>query len=39
MDTRLGQLSRMLDTDHFVLVVHSQRQCEFYSLIRVESAI
>ncbi|XP_076457602.1 cystathionine beta-synthase-like isoform X2 [Babylonia areolata] len=26
MDTRLGQLSRMLDTDHFVLVVHDQRQ-------------
>ncbi|XP_070202618.1 cystathionine beta-synthase-like isoform X2 [Littorina saxatilis] len=26
MDTRLGQLSRMLDTDHFVLVVHNQRQ-------------
>jgi len=26
MDTSLGQLSRMLDTDHFVLVVHTQRQ-------------
>lgn len=26
MDTTLGQLSRMLDTDHFVLVVHDQRQ-------------
>uniref|UniRef100_A0A0B7B823 Cystathionine beta-synthase n=1 Tax=Arion vulgaris TaxID=1028688 RepID=A0A0B7B823_9EUPU len=26
MDTSLGQLSRMLDTDHFVLVVHNQRQ-------------
>ncbi|XP_025102106.1 cystathionine beta-synthase-like [Pomacea canaliculata] len=26
MDTALGQLSRMLDTDHFVLVVHDQRQ-------------
>ncbi|KAK3106926.1 hypothetical protein FSP39_003170 [Pinctada imbricata] len=27
MDTSLGQISRMLDTDHFVLVVHDQRQC------------
>lgn len=26
MNTSLGQLSRMLDTDHFVLVVHNQRQ-------------
>ncbi|RUS77921.1 hypothetical protein EGW08_014317 [Elysia chlorotica] len=26
MDTSLGQLSRMLDTDHFVLIVHNQRQ-------------
>ncbi|CAG5131777.1 unnamed protein product, partial [Candidula unifasciata] len=26
MDTSLGQLSQMLDTDHFVLVVHNQRQ-------------
>jgi len=26
MDTSLGDLSRMLDTDHFVLVVHDQRQ-------------
>ncbi|PVD26933.1 hypothetical protein C0Q70_12081 [Pomacea canaliculata] len=28
MDTALGQLSRMLDTDHFVLVVHDQRQSD-----------
>ena len=28
VDTTLGQLSRMLDTDHYVLVVHDQRQCE-----------
>ncbi|XP_048254534.1 cystathionine beta-synthase-like isoform X3 [Haliotis rufescens] len=28
MDTSLGQLSRMLDTDHFVLVVHNQRQSD-----------
>lgn len=26
MDTSLGQLSRMLDTDHYVLVVHGQKQ-------------
>lgn len=26
MNTSLGELSRMLDTDHFVLVVHNQRQ-------------
>jgi cystathionine beta-synthase len=26
LDTTLGKLSRMLDTDHFVLVVHGQRQ-------------
>ncbi|WAR06099.1 CBS-like protein [Mya arenaria] len=28
MDTSLGQLSRMLDTDHYVLVVHGQKQCK-----------
>ncbi|XP_053409022.1 cystathionine beta-synthase-like isoform X2 [Mercenaria mercenaria] len=28
MDTSLGQLSRMLDTDHYVLVVHGQKQYE-----------
>ncbi|XP_069115373.1 cystathionine beta-synthase-like protein [Argopecten irradians] len=28
MDISLGQLSRMLDTDHFVLIVHDQRQYE-----------
>lgn len=28
MDISLGQLSRMLDTDHFVLVVHDQRLYE-----------
>lgn len=26
VETTLGQLSRMLDTDHYVLVVHDQRQ-------------
>eukprot|EP00105_Crassostrea_gigas_P020489 XP_011439282.1 PREDICTED: cystathionine beta-synthase isoform X6 [Crassostrea gigas] len=28
MATSLGEISRMLDTDHFVLVVHGQRQYE-----------
>lgn len=28
MDTSLGHISRMLDTDHFVVVVHDQRQYE-----------
>lgn len=27
MNTSLGQLSRMLDTDHYVLVIHGQKQC------------
>merc|ERR1712083_228995 len=26
IDTSLGTLSRMLDTDHFVIIVHAQRQ-------------
>ena len=39
MDTRLGQLSRMLDTDHFVLVVHDQRQCEFKWLIKASEGM
>ena len=29
MEVSLGQLSRMLDTDHYVLVVHDQTQCKF----------
>ena len=29
MEMSLGQLSRMLDTDHYVLVVHDQTQCKF----------
>ena len=29
MDTSLGHISRMLDTDHFVVVVHDQRQCKY----------
>ncbi|XP_059141016.1 cystathionine beta-synthase-like isoform X3 [Physella acuta] len=32
MDTSLGQLSRMLDTDHFVLVVHNQRQSPSFDI-------
>nr|CAD7405711.1 unnamed protein product [Timema cristinae] len=28
LDTNLGRLSRILDKDHFVLVVHSQRLCK-----------
>lgn len=28
LDTTLGKLSRILDTDHFALVVHNQKQCE-----------
>ncbi|KAK7491019.1 hypothetical protein BaRGS_00017715 [Batillaria attramentaria] len=36
MDVTLGQLSRMLDTDHFVLVVHDQRQSDTGSLGSME---
>jgi cystathionine beta-synthase len=39
MDTSLGQLSRMLDTDHYVLVVHGQKQCEYISFIKFQSPI
>jgi len=28
LDTTLGRLSRILEKDHFVLVVHSQRLCK-----------
>ena len=31
VETTLGQLSRMLDTDHYVLVVHDQRQCKSFA--------
>ena len=31
MEVSLGQLSRMLDTDHYVLVVHDQTQCKWSS--------
>ena len=33
MDTSLGHISRMLDTDHFVVVVHDQRQYEGNTLM------
>ena len=28
LDTTLGRLSRILDRDHFALVVHTQRLCK-----------
>ena len=37
MDTSLGQLSRMLDTDHYVLVVHGQKQCELFQMLKKAS--
>ena len=30
MDTSLGNLSLMLNTDHYVVITHDQRHCEFY---------
>jgi len=30
MDTSLGKLSLMLNTDHYVVITHDQRHCEFY---------
>ena len=33
MEVSLGQLSRMLDTDHYVLVVHDQTHCKFCSVL------
>ena len=29
LDTTLGRLSRILDTDHYALVVQNQRQCKY----------
>ena len=29
LDTTLGKLNRILDVEHFALVVHSQRLCKF----------
>ena len=31
LDTTLSKLSRVLDTEHFALVVHNQRLCELDS--------
>lgn len=31
LDTSLGRVSRILEKDPFVLVVHSQRQCKYIS--------
>merc|ERR1711902_14145 len=30
LDTTMGRLSRVLDTEHFALVVHNQRLCEYF---------
>ena len=32
LETSLGQLSRVLDNDHFALVVHDQRQCKYLNV-------
>ncbi|XP_061183606.1 cystathionine beta-synthase-like isoform X2 [Saccostrea echinata] len=39
MATSLGEISRMLDTDHFVLVVHGQRQYEGNNLMSKKQMI
>ena len=33
LDTTLGKLNRILDVEHFALVVHSQRLCKFGTLL------
>ncbi|MPC96401.1 Cystathionine beta-synthase [Portunus trituberculatus] len=33
LDTTLGKLSRILDRDHFALVVHTQRLCKYALLL------
>ena len=30
LDTTLSRLSRVLDTEHFALIVHNQRLCEYF---------
>lgn len=35
LDTSLGRVSRILEKDPFVLVVHSQRQCNFLNTLRI----
>ncbi|CAG2244213.1 CBS [Mytilus edulis] len=39
MGTTLGQISRMLDTDHFVVVVHDQRQYWFVGSNLAKNAV
>ena len=31
LETTLSKLNRVLDTEHFALVVHNQRLCKYYS--------
>jgi len=33
LDMTLGQLTYILNSDHFVLVIHSQIECEFSTLM------
>jgi cystathionine beta-synthase len=33
LDTSLGYLSQVLEKDHFVLIVHTQRRCEYFIII------
>ncbi|KAJ4446896.1 hypothetical protein ANN_13597 [Periplaneta americana] len=39
LDTTLGRLSRILEKDHFVLVVHSQRLCKLQKLTLEEQRL
>jgi len=39
MDTSLGNLSLMLNTDHYVVITHDQRHCEFYIHLHLSSFI
>ena len=33
LDTTLSKLNRILDTEHFALVVHNQRLCKYGTII------
>lgn len=33
LDTSLGHVSKVLEKDHFVLIVHTQRRCEYFIAI------
>ena len=35
LDTTLARLNRILDTDHFALVVHNQRLCKSTTLTKI----